>query len=173
MTYVEPKGNYPEKLHEMLKPFDENNLEDSKFVDYKAELLEDFYKGKLLAYSGEPANKEYFTLEDFLKGEGYTYDEEFERYGYRYNPNALYDYYVLGGRFSNSLVTKTGRNVSYCQSSEVDTSQLVAYYAIVEGEDTYRKVSPRDEEGEEALDDFVKMIKSNPDMYLYVIDMHI
>lgn len=173
MTHVEPKGNYQEKIHEMLKPFDENNLEDSVFVDYKAELLEDFYKGKLLAYSGEPANKEYFTLEDFLKGEDYMYDEELERYGYRYNPNALYDYYVLGGRFSNSLVTKTGQNVDFCRASEIDTSQLVAYYAVVEDEDTYRKVSPRDKEGEEALDDFVKMIKGNPDMYLYVIDMHI
>ena len=100
------------------------------------------------------------------------YDEEFERYGYRYNPNALYDYYVLGGRFSNSLVTKTGRNVDFYQASEIDTSKLVAYYVIVEGEDAYRKVS-RDEEGEEAFDVFIKMIKSNPDMYLYVVDMHI
>lgn len=173
MTHIEPKGNYQEKLREILKPFDENNLEANEFVDYKAELLEDFYKGKLLAYSGEPANKEYFTLEDFLKGEDYMYDEELKRYGYRYNPNALYDYYVLGGRFRDGLVTKAGKVVNHCRASEVDTSQLVAYYAVVEGEDTYRKVSFHEEEGKEAFDDFVEMIKSNPDMYLYVIDMHI
>lgn len=126
-----------------------------------------------LASSGEPANKEYFTLEDFLEGEDYMYDEKLERYGYRYNPNALYDYYVLGGRFRDGLVTKAGKVVNHCRASEVDTSQLVAYYAVVEGEDTYRKVSFHEEEGKEAFDDFVEMIKSNPDMYLYVVDMHI
>lgn len=173
MTHVEPKGNYQEKLREVLKPFDENNLEDSEFVDYKAEFLEDFYNGKLLASSGEPANKEYFTLEDFLKGEKYMYDEKLERYGYRYNPNALYDYYVLGGRFRGGLVTKTGKAINHCRASEVDISQLVAYYAIVEGEDSYRMFSAHDEEGEGAFDDFVKKVEDNPDMYLYVIDMHI
>ena len=173
MTHIEPKGDCYKRLQEILKPFDENNLEVYEFVDYKEEYLEDFNNGKLLTYQGEPVNKKFSTIEDFFKSEDYMYDEGFERYGYRHNPNALYDYYEFGGRFSNSLVTKTGRNVSYCQASEVDTSKLVVYYAIIEGEDAYRKISPHDEEDEEALDDFIEMIKSNPDMYLYVVDMHI
>ena len=173
MTHVKPEGDCYKRLQEILKPFDENNLEINEFADYKEEFLDDFNNGKLLAYSGEPANKKYSTIEDFFEGEDYMYDEKLERYGYRYNPNALYDYYVLGGRFSNSLVTKTGQNVDFCQASEVDISKLVVYYAIVEGEDAYRKVSPHGEEDEEALDDFIEIIKSNPDMYLYVVDMHI
>ena len=54
-----------------------------------------------------PYKKIYKSFEEFAeKGEGFTYNEHFGGYGYVYNPNAFYDWYVIGGRWPRMFLVK-------------------------------------------------------------------
>jgi hypothetical protein len=54
---------------------------------------------------------------------GYSYDSELKAYGYNSNPNARWDWFVIGGRWKNMLITKSGE---ICDSALVDDLDLDA-----------------------------------------------
>ena len=63
----------------------------------------------------------YPTFEEYMeKYEGYERDPETGEYGYWENPNAKWDWYQIGGRFSELLKTKTGLRVNYGRIRDLD-----------------------------------------------------
>lgn len=65
----------------------------------------------------------YPTFEEYMEDyEGYKKDPEKGEYGYWENPNAKWDWWRIGGRYSNWFRTKDGKSVDYCQVGELDLS---------------------------------------------------
>lgn len=61
------------------------------------------------------ANEIYKTLDEYLSEYKWlTFNEEKQTYGYWYNPNAKWDWYSIGGRWSGCLLTKRGNGVNSC-----------------------------------------------------------
>lgn len=62
---------------------------------------------RMKAFPKFPYRKLYKTLGDFAEEEyGMSYDEEHNGYGYSYNPNAFWDWYSIGGRWSDLFLVK-------------------------------------------------------------------
>ena len=62
---------------------------------------------KMTAILKYPYKKLYKSFEEFAeKGKGFTYNEHFGGYGYTYNPNAFYDWCVIGGRWPKMFLVK-------------------------------------------------------------------
>lgn len=118
-----------EDVTKLLKPFDENN--EVKFIDTNKEIINDITQ-KRVDITDIPSNIQNYILsfllnkkEDNLKNDiimdkidlyihkywGYTsYSKEHEnRYGYWYNENSKWDWYQIGGRWSNLLTTNKGK----------------------------------------------------------------
>ena len=54
-----------------------------------------------------PLKKLYKTLGEYAEQyHGYVYNEEEQGYGYYSNPNAFYDWYVIGGRWPRVFLVK-------------------------------------------------------------------
>lgn len=65
----------------------------------------------------------YPTFEQYMEEyEGYKKDPEKGEYGYWENPNAKWDWWRIGGRYSNWFKTKSGQLVNYGQIGELDFS---------------------------------------------------
>lgn len=63
----------------------------------------------------------YPTFEQYMEDyAGYTKDPETGEYGYWENPNAKWDWWQVGGRYSNWFKTKGGQFVNYGQIGELD-----------------------------------------------------
>lgn len=102
-------GNDPE---EQLKPFQENNMDDCpakymEFNDKEDEMLKEYNEG-IYDHDKIPFNVKYSTFEEFAKeGHGYSErDEHKNRYGRWENPNAKWDWYSLGGRWTGFFTMK-------------------------------------------------------------------
>ncbi len=118
-----------EDIENKLAPYQENNMDDCpkeylKFYDYE-EYREDYetketeaYKladGKIKKYPDEKEKegaeiitisfrKLYDTFEQYLdEYQGAPYDEEMQKYGYWFNPNAKWDWWQIGGRWAGLL----------------------------------------------------------------------
>jgi hypothetical protein len=52
------------------------------------------------------------------------------RWGYLYNPHGIWDWYVIGGRWSGELKTKDGSMVNYAKIKDVDFSPNLEVYNI-------------------------------------------
>lgn len=62
---------------------------------------------KYTALPNYPLKKVYKTLKKYAEEyHGYVYNEEEEGYGYYSNPNAFYDWYVIGGRWPRVFLVK-------------------------------------------------------------------
>ena len=103
-------GNDP---GEQLKPFQENNMGDCpsefmKFNDKEDEIIKEYNKGK---DSDGPFNVQYSSLEEFVEDyHGYSErDEHKNRYGHWENPNAKWDWYQLGGRWTGFFQMKKNK----------------------------------------------------------------
>lgn len=84
-----------EKLEEMLEPYKEDCLDKYlEFDDCTSEVLE--------AYEN---NKEDYDSIDVFAMDYFGYDKKGDKYGCWRNPNAKWDWYEVGGRFSFSLIT--------------------------------------------------------------------
>jgi hypothetical protein len=99
-------------LRELMAPYQENNMGDCpkqylKFVDVEDEHREE--------YETE-AKEEYNTFEEYMASyHGYDKrDPDTGKYGYWENPNAKWDCWTVGGRFSNWFKTKDGQKVNEC-----------------------------------------------------------
>ena len=95
----------PQDVETLLAPFDESTR-DPAYVEFEAadESMEEIRR----AFEREKEPGE--TLEDFVsRWYGYTYNAELDAWGYLRNPNPKWDWWELGGRWSNMLRLKAGR----------------------------------------------------------------
>lgn len=103
------------KLDELLAPYQENNMGDCpkeflEFIEFTEEMKE-----------YEEYKEEYETLEEFMKNyHGIEKDKETGKYGYWENPNKKWDWYEIGGRWSNMLLSKSGFRSNYLQLKDID-----------------------------------------------------
>lgn len=68
-----------------------------------------------------PFNKAYTSFREYMeKCEGCSYNKKTKTFGYWCNPNAKWDWYVVGGRWKNMLPTKDHSKVDTCQIKDVD-----------------------------------------------------
>ncbi|UKI36977.1 MAG: hypothetical protein L6V93_01760 [Clostridiales bacterium] len=62
---------------------------------------------KMTALTDYPYKKLYKSFKDFAELERYMdYNDEYEGYGYVYNPDAFYDWYCIGGRWPKLFLIK-------------------------------------------------------------------
>jgi hypothetical protein len=102
-----------DNVEEQLAPFQENNMGDCpeeflKFHDMEEEYPDSKY---LEAYStmSDEDKSTYSTYELWMeKWHGYKKDETHGKYGYYENPNAKWDWYQIGGRWSGYFKIKPG-----------------------------------------------------------------
>jgi len=91
-----------------LAPYQENNMGDCpskhlEFVDETESLKENWEE------MSEDEKSEYDnSFENYVEDEGYKKHPEEEKYGYYENPNAKWDWYLLGGRWTGFLKLKDG-----------------------------------------------------------------
>lgn len=109
---VDKKGK---KLEELLAPYQENNMgncpkEFLEFMEATEEINE-----------YEDHKEDYETLDEFMEDYyGIEKDKETGKYGYWENPNAQWDWYQIGGRWSNMLLSKNGYKSNYLQLKDID-----------------------------------------------------
>lgn len=108
-----------------LAPFQENNMSDcpKEFLVFEKTNLEEKKKDYLndTTSKGIPLKEEYSTFKDYL--EDYCseqIDDEMGEYGYWTNPNSKWDWYVVGGRWSNMLTLKNGQKVNSALAKDID-----------------------------------------------------
>lgn len=116
-------GNLESALHEMLIPYQENNMGDAgkkylKFNDCtdeiensRTEVIEvDDHLAKNNPEAVGKTLEEFYGSFDELAQEYHNYDKDPEtgKYGYWDNPNAKWDWYQIGGRWSGMLPVKVG-----------------------------------------------------------------
>lgn len=116
--FTKPEGK---TVEELLEPFEEESEEYSKFVELDPEEMEIYKKGV------EKANKagDKVTLEEVIANDGYEQNEE-GKFGYYTNPNAQFDWYQIGGRWSNQLLTKDGRRCNFAALKDINWEAMFA-----------------------------------------------
>lgn len=108
------------RLEELLAPYQENNMGDCprkylEFNECSIEEIEEYEKHKY----------DYKNLDKFMyEYYGYKKDDKTGKYGYWENPNAKWDGYVIGGRWSNSLLTKSGVRCNSAKLKDIDWVKL-------------------------------------------------
>ena len=96
---------------DQLEPFQENNMGDCpdkfmEFVDAEDDLKKSFAKeNPNTQYESDESYREAF--DSYVDGEVYKKDPKTGRYGYWENPNAKWDWYQLGGRWTGMLKLKS------------------------------------------------------------------
>lgn len=108
-------------IEAQLAPFQENNRADCPkqylaFNDCTDEVHTTY------AAANAEIKAEYLTIEEYAAGyHGYRLDPGLQRFGYWKNPNAKWDWYVVGGRWSGMLKLKSdGSRVNTALIEEVD-----------------------------------------------------
>jgi hypothetical protein len=104
---------------EQLAPFNENTCREEylEFYDREDSSREHYQTGVFDypdanaddADRGKPLREVFPTFEDYMEDFYGERDERTGRYGQWFNPNAQYDWYQFGGRFTGHLVLKPGR----------------------------------------------------------------
>lgn len=94
-------NHYPTQaeIEHALAPYDANTSNPS-YLAYEPLRSADFLRSRW-EESGKPC-----TFSFYAEDEGYHYDPESDTIGYILNPNAFFDYWTLGGAFSQSLCKK-------------------------------------------------------------------
>ncbi len=91
---------------------------------------------KMKALIDFPVKKVFHTLKEYaVKYMWYLYDEDHERYGHLYNPNAFWDWYEIGGRWPRSFLVKQD-----CTEFSIGVRDLT-YYANVPAPEGYKWVA--------------------------------
>lgn len=95
-----------EAAREQLAPYQENNMGDCppEFMEFNDAAKDEWY---LNYWEEHKEDSEYSSLEEFLiEGEGFEQDPETGKIGYWENPNAKWDWYQVGGRWTGQLLLK-------------------------------------------------------------------
>jgi len=80
--------------------------------------------------------KEYINPESLIREfESYQYDEKEDGWGYYSNPNAKWDWYSIGGRWSGILPGKNGEKLDTARLKELNVEKIIENppFAIVKG----------------------------------------
>lgn len=90
----------------------------------------------------------YQSFEDYLMqtyDSECVYNEETNQAGRWLNPDAMFDYCTLGGRWENALIKKDGTACSEAWVRDVDFATSAAFYGYVmpDGEQSARLTRPR------------------------------
>jgi hypothetical protein len=74
------------------------------------------------------AHKDRFTFDEYMKDWHGTKgrDPEMNRYGYWENPNKKWDWFSVGGRWSNKLLLKDGTKADECEVQHLDLEAIRA-----------------------------------------------
>lgn len=98
-----------------LEPFQENNCGTCP-----EEFLEFIELDDLAWYEKDfEKNTDYSDFHSFMT-EYHGYKFENSKYGYIENPNRKWDWYEVGGRWSNSILTKNGQWTDSCKIKDID-----------------------------------------------------
>ena len=80
---------------------------------------------RMIALSNYPRRKLYKSFEEYAEERcGFSFDEKHQGYGYYYNPNAIWDWYSIGGRWPEMFLVKdicleySIGETSWCNSGE-------------------------------------------------------
>ena len=80
---------------------------------------------RMIALSNYPRRKLYKSFEEYAEERcGFSFDEKHQGYGYYYNPNAIWDWYSIGGRWPEMFLVKDScleysiGETSWCNSGE-------------------------------------------------------
>lgn len=116
-----------ETVERMLAPYQQNNMGDCppEFLAFND--CEDDLRAQFAALSNDDLVK-YENFEKYARlYHGHDGpDEKTGRYGYWENPNAKWDWYQIGGRWSNRLLTKHGKRCDYCLFRDLDIEGMRA-----------------------------------------------
>lgn len=131
----ELKENFENDSREMLvlangdvvEPYDDKYMNPEKFgISFGGEKPNYIYpEGSVLKEF--PMTKIYKDVGEYAKDyEGYTIDPEKGEYGYWHNPNSKWDWYQMGGRFSDRLLFKDGVEGNSCLVKHLDWEGMKA-----------------------------------------------
>lgn len=107
-------------LEDLLAPYQENDMEDcpEEYLEFIECDESDIEKYK------EHQDK-YKTLDEFMEEyHGYQKNTETGKYGYYDNLNAKWDWYVVGGRWSNLLLLKNGEYSDSAKIKDIDWDKM-------------------------------------------------
>lgn len=108
-------------LEELLAPYQQNNMGDCPEEFLKFMPTEDIDYEKTIY---EKYKDDYEDFHDYMTNQGYEYNEETKEYGYWENPNAQWDWYEVGGRWSGILLNKKGNRVDECKLKDIDWTTM-------------------------------------------------
>ena len=121
-------------------------------------------------YISEPA---YDDFEQFLLDRfdyDCVYDAENDRAGHWVNPDAMFDYCTLGGRWENALIKKDGTACSEAWVRDVDFAASATFYGYVMPDGA--RVSEFSTPEEDVQRQFAEVIKDES-LYITVVDCHV
>lgn len=178
-------GDYVE---DQMAPYQENNMGDCpeeylEFIDCTDDVEKEWkdHPLRLLADAGEQTPIDYQNIEEFAHGWfGYEKNEE-GKFGHEANPNAQWDWYEVGGRWTGYFVTKQEERVDQVQLCELDLDCVTVPYAIVkdgkwhaQGKMGWFGSSSNDTEQDEWDKEFRALLSDlHPETLLTVVDCHI
>lgn len=94
----------PDEVDQLLAPYAEDPS-DEEYLEFQS--ADESIEELRISYAQNRKGSE--TFEDYLsRGYGYTYNEEQDEAGYLCNPNAKWDWWVIGGRWGGMLRLKSG-----------------------------------------------------------------
>ena len=114
-------------------------VRDKKVYEYvgkgKRQELRTKLAKKMKAYPDYPNKKAYKSFEDYAENGRYeNYDEKHKAYGYYCNPNTVYDWYAIGGRWFDCLLVKDSCvDVYLCDKKREDEPAAPKGYKWVAG----------------------------------------
>lgn len=150
-----------------LRPFQENNMGDCpkeflEFVDHTAEVTEVWnnLKGdEYTKYKNKPIEE---FAEDYF---GYRRDENGERFGYYENPNAKWDWYLIGGRWTGFFKLKPIPLITDTNGFATEEINVLKKYLEVHGLEKFMKLAEK--YGEKKQDIVNLALSGAPDLAIY------
>lgn len=138
-------------------------------LPHDAKLVKELFKDKYADF--ETFAKEYYGLKKNTQG----------RYGYKYNPDAKWDWYKLGGSWAGGLPLKTGGGANETDFGNVDIQKLRTPFAVLKHGKWYEKgkmgwwAMVSNEKPQDVWDKEVKELLADvaPDTPVAIYDCHI
>jgi hypothetical protein len=136
--------------------------EEGKITSYQQRRKMSEEERSLLTEKEVPFKELYSSFEEFVDKEyGYpTRDETKNRYGYWYNENAKWDWYVVGGRWKDTLLLKDGsrddvakiKDILFKLDETIDPEHKHIYDKVRQSvKDEYDKINIEHKENEQLL----------------------
>lgn len=188
------------EVEERLAPFTEEVVEGDKYAEFCDRTEEVEIKWRELGGSDSPKEiatqkalgtfGKYESIKDLADGYFGCIKKD-GRYGYFHNPNAQWDWYVVGGRWSNELKTKSGQSFNILKVKDIDFDYMSSKaegerwrtHSMLDLEGNWHEqgkmgwwgISSATSDNEETFIDYLhKYIESiDPNTYLVIVDCHI